>query len=370
MRRLKAVLKKEFAHVFRDPVSLSIVLVMPVLMVLIYGYAINFDLGEIKTGVVDFCRSQSSGMLLKKFAHNRYYTLVDLTGPRPVQTGEQMLREGSLHQYLIIPADFSRKWHGEGPAVIGAVIDGSDSNVANLVVQYNQRMAADFGKADPAGQRIISLDTKIFFNPELKSSYFFVPGIVALILIMISAFLTALSVAREKEAGSIDLIFLSPLTSGEIIAGKTIPYLLIGLICESIILLFAHFWYQIPFRGGVLILFVFSILYILSGLSMGILIATVTTSQKAALFVVFLITLLPTIMLSGFIFPLDSLGPVIRSLSRVVPATYFLRIIRGVILKGAALKHFLLEGAVLLFFSIGFIGISMKRFGHIRRRGR
>lgn len=370
MKRYKAVLRKEFSHIFRDPVSLSIILVMPVLMVFIYGYAINYDLEEIRTGIIDFANSHHSAELIQAFGNNNTYRLINLQGARPLEKGEEMLKSGRLHQYLIVPADFPRKWEKNG-AGMAAVVDGSDSNVANLVVQTNQRALADFIRQGRRNEGSgVKMKTGIYFNPRLQSAYFFVPGIIALILIMISAFLTAMSITREKEAGSIDLIFLSPLKSREIILGKTIPYLLIGLICETLILLFAHFWYQIPFRGSILIMLVFSILYLLSGLSIGVLIATVTTSQKAALFAVFLVTLLPTIMLSGFIFPLNSLGPVIRALSRVVPATYFLRIIRGIILKGAELRHFIPEGLALSGFSLLLMGFSMKRFSRVRNRRR
>jgi ABC-2 type transport system permease protein len=366
MKRFKAIIRKELLHIFRDPVSLSIILLMPVIMILIYGYAINFDLNLVKTGIIDYSNNADSRQLINKFKNTSYFSLINLkeSSKTPLKYAEEMLKKGEIKQYIVIPGDFLVKKKKQ--CSIGIVIDGSDSNVANLIYQYNQMVLNDYMGAISQLNQILKMGTKIYFNPRLTSSYFFVPGIIALILIMISALLTAISIAKEKEAGSIDLIFLSPLKSIEIIIGKTIPYLIIGLISESTILIMAKFWFKIPFKGHLLILLIFSILYLLAGLSIGILIATVTSSQKSALFAVLLITLLPTVMLSGFIFPLDSLSPIIRFLSKLVPATYFLKIIRGVILKGSELRHFIVEGFTLLCFSFILLVFSIKRFSSSR----
>jgi ABC-2 type transport system permease protein len=215
---------------------------------------------------------------------------------------------------------------------------------------------------------LLNINTKILFNPEMKSSFFFIPGLIALLMIMISALLTSLSIAREKEHGSIDLIFISPLKSREIIIGKTIPYIVVALVAGSIILVFARFWFGVPIRGNLLVLLFFSLLYIITGLSFGILISTIAPSQRIAMFAALLATLLPSIMLSGFIFPLDSLAPALQGISYIVPATYFLRIIRGVVLKGAKLHHFLFEGAAMVMFSLVLMSLAVAIFNRNRKK--
>ena len=370
MKRLKAVIVKEFAHILRDPASLTIVFLMPLLMMMVFSYAVRFDLDKVETGVVNYDGGRGAGELIDAYANNHYFHLLDLRRihPRPLERGEELIRAGKLKQLVIIPVDFSRRLAGKQPAEIGVVIDGSDANVAALIYQYNEMLLRQFTPRGSGGETALRVSTTVHFNPELKSHVFFIPGIVAILLVMVAALLTSLSIAREKESGSIDLLFISPLRSWEIILGKTLPYLVVALLEEGLILAVARFWFHIPFRGDPFVLLLFSLFYILSGLALGILVSTIAPSQKSAMFAALLITLLPSIMLSGFIFPLDSLAPVIRAVSMIVPARYFLVIIRGVILKGGGIQHFLLEGLVLAGFTLLLLAAAMARFRRIRRR--
>ena len=370
MRRIRAVVVKEFFHILRDPASLTIVFLMPVVMVFIFGFSISYDLDRIPTGVIDPCQGEYARTLVKTFAHNGYFEVQNLeTGSRdPFRLAEERLRKGDLKAVLILPADFERRLQQGLGTEIGLLIDGSDTNVANLIHQYADMVLLDFLGETGNRRDDLRIGTKIHFNPEAKSTYFFIPGIIAILLLMISALLTSLSIARENESGSIDLIFISPLKSTEIILGKTVPYILVALMDGLLILVFARFIFGVPFRGDLLVLLAFSLLYILTGLSLGILISATATSQRTAMFAALLITLLPSIMLSGFIFPLESLAPVLRWISRIVPATYFLRVIRGVILKGAGFHHFLFEALAMALFSTGLIVASIWRFTRARRR--
>lgn len=372
MKRLKAVIIKEFAHILRDPTSLTIIFLMPLLMMFIFGYSINYDLENIEAGVIDFSDGEISQKLIDRFANNRYFVIEHLReqypASDPLEKGESLLKSGDLKEVIVIPADFSQKIKNRMKTDVGIIIDGSDSNVANLLYQYNEMILLDFLSDFQNLEQVVKVKTKILFNPEVKSAFFFIPGIIAILLMMISAILTSISISREKESGSIDLIFISPLRSPEIIIGKTIPYIFVALVAEGLILFFAYFWFGVPFRGNLLVLLVFSLLYIITGLSMGILISAVVPSQKAAMFAALLSTLLPSIMLSGFIFPLDSLAPVLQWISHLVPATYFLKIIRGVVVKGSEIKHFVTEGLALVIFSFVLLSIAGIKFARNRKR--
>ncbi|MCU0287438.1 MAG: ABC transporter permease [Acidobacteria bacterium] len=373
MKRIKAVMVKELAHILRDPTSLTIVFLMPLVMMFIFGYSINFDLKRIDAGIIDLSKSETSQKLVKKFLNNKYFVLKDLEIERsyqlsPMQAGERLLKLGKLKEIIIIPADFAQKIKDNRSAEINIILDGSDSNIANLIYQYNEMIILDFMSEIRSLEELVKIHTKVLFNPELKSAFFFIPGLIATLLVMISALLTSLSISREKESGSIDLLFISPLKSPEIIIGKTIPYIFVSFIAMSIILLFARFWFGVPMQGNLLVLLLFALLYIITSLSLGILISTIAPSQKIAMFVTLLITLLPSIMLSGFIFPRETLPAFLRAITYIVPATYFLKIIRGVVVKGAELKHFVSEGAALVTFTVVLLTIASLKFAHDRKK--
>jgi len=375
VKRLRAVMAKEFLHILRDPRSLVVVFVLPLLMIVIYGSAISFDVKKIETVVIDDSCSEMSRDLVEAFFHNAVYVPVPLedgpeNGPDALARAEAMLRAGSIKQYLHIPRDFAADLRAGRPGRVGVVIDGSDSNTANIVHQYNERVLLDFLSERRFLEDVLKIDTKMYFNPEVESSAFIVPGLVAVIMIMVSSLLTSLSVARERESGSIALLFISPLSSREIIIGKTVPYGLVAVLEGMVVMLAARFGFGIPIRGNLLILLVFSLVYIAAGLSLGIMISTAATSQKVAMIATLLITLLPSILLSGFIFPVDSLGWLLGAVTHLVPATYFLRIIRGVVLKGAEFRHYVREGLVLAGFSLLLINAASARFSRQRRSGR
>ena len=371
MGRIKAIIVKEFFHILRDPRSLTMVFIAPLVMIFILGYSISYDLNRIDAAVIDLSQSRLSKALLKAFAGNSIFSIRTRAGNRngtlSLAAAEDLLRRGEIKEIIVIPADFSRRLSAHGQSDVGVIIDGSDTNIANLVFQYNERIFLDFiAKMRNAGQ-LLKIDTKIYFNPEVKSQFFFIPGLVAVILLMISAMLTSLSIAKERETGSIALLFISPLKSREIIIGKTIPYIIVALLDGVFILLFARFWFGIPIRGSLAVLLFFALLYIVAGLSLGILISTSAPSQRVAMLATLLITMLPSFLLSGFIFPLDSLSPVLQAISYVIPATYFLRIIRGVILKGAELRHFLFEGGMLITLSMILLAAATWKFNRQRK---
>jgi ABC-2 type transport system permease protein len=371
MGRIRAIIVKEFFHILRDPRSLTMVFITPLVMIFILGYSVSYDLNRIDAALVDLSQSQPSKALSRAFAANGVFAVRTRAARSPgnlsLAAAEDLLRRGEIKEIIFIPADFSRRLNRDGQSDIGIIIDGSDTNIANLVFQYNDRILLDFIAAGRGAGPLLKIGTKIYFNPEVKSQFFFIPGLVAVILLMISAMLTSLSIAKERETGSIALLFISPLKSGEIIVGKTIPYIIVALLDGVVILLFARFWFGIPLRGSLPVLLLFALLYIVAGLSLGILISTTAPSQRTAMLATLLSTMLPSILLSGFIFPIDSLSPILQAISYVIPATYFLRIIRGVVLKGAELKHFLFEGGMLIALSLVLLAAATRKFNRQRK---
>jgi ABC-2 type transport system permease protein len=371
MARIKAIVVKEFFHILRDPRSLTIIFATPIIMIFILGYSFSYDLNRIDVAVVDFSQSDFSRQLVNSFANSRIFVLCFPKGGRAgesaLQAAEEMLRQEKIKEIIVIPVDFSRSLAVHGQGEFGIIIDGSNANTANLVFQYNEIIVLDFmAKMKKVGQ-LLQLHTKIYFNPEARSQVFFIPGQIAAILLMISAMLTSISIAKERETGSIALLFISPLKSYEIIIGKTIPYIIVALLDGILTLMFAQFWFGIPVRGSLLVLLFFAILYIISGLSLGILISTSAPTQKAAMLAAQILTMLPSYLLSGFIFPIDSMNPVLRGISQIIPATYFLRIIRGVILKGSELKHFYYEGLMLILLSVVLLLAASIKFSRQRK---
>jgi len=369
MKGIKPVTRKEILHIFRDPKSLIIIFIMPVMMVFIYGYAISFDLNNINIGVLDYSGDEISKKFIGKFLNNSYFTRIGIESgeQESIKTYEKKLKRGDIDEILIIPFGFSKMIKGGIPVEVGFVIDGSDSNSANIIYQYNEMIIFDFLEEYQNIRDIFNVNTKIYFNPELKSTYFFIPGLIAVLLLMISALLTSLSISREKESGSIDLIFISPIKSYEIIIGKTIAYIFVAFTVESIILFFSRFWFGIPIKGNLLVLFGFSLIYIFTGLALGILISIAATDQKTSMLATLLVTMLPSIMLSGFIFPLSSLSQVLRWISNIIPATYFLKIIRGVVLKGASVSDFLVDGLILILMGVVLIFVAVRKFSKMRK---
>jgi len=371
MARIKAIAVKEFFHILRDPRSLTIVFVTPIVMIFILGYSFSYDLNRIDVAVVDFSQSIFSRQLVNGFANNHIFVLHfpngGMSGGNPLQAAEEMLRQEKIKEIIVIPVDFSRRLTVHGQSDFGIIVDGSNANTANLVFQYNEMIVLEFIAAMKKVGQLLQLHTKIYFNPEAKSQVFFIPGQIAAILLMISAMLTSISIAKERETGSIALLFISPLKSYEIIIGKTIPYIVVALLDGVLTLLFSRFWFGIPVRGSLLVLLFFAILYIIAGLSIGILISTTAPTQKAAMLAAQILTMLPSYLLSGFIFPIDSLNPVLRGISQVIPATYFLRIIRGVILKGSRLEHFLYEGLMLILLSTVLLLAASLKFARQRK---
>lgn len=363
MHKIKFIALKEVQHILRDPRSLIIAILMPILMTLLYGYAINLDTKNIKLAVLDFDRSPESRELATKFYNSGYFLEPDAT---PVALDpERLLKSGQAHAVLIIPTGFARALTHLSQYQLGLSIDGSDANVSAATASYSNVILSRFLEERlPHGFELpgVFISSRVLYNPDLKSSHFFVPGLIAVILMMISALLTSVTIAREKESGTLEQLLTSPVSPRQIIIGKVLPYIALALLDGVLVLVFSVLNYGVHFVGSIFLLLFFGLIYITAALSLGILISTLVATQQLAMMTAQLVTVLPSVMLSGYIFEIKNMPALLRYISHLVPAKYFIQIIRGVMLKGSDISVLWAEATILVLLTVALLVIASRRF--------
>lgn len=363
MNKIKYIAVKEVRHILRDPRSLVIAILMPLLMIFLYGYAINLDIKNIKLAILDFDKTMESRELASKFYNSGNFlppsTAADITDP------EKILKSAATSAVLIIRPGFSKALAEIQEFELGLLVDGADANTAAATSSYanmilmqllEEKLPEDF---EVPG---VVISPRVLYNPDLKSSHFFVPGLVAIILMMVSALLTCITIAREKETGTMEQLLTSPITPRQIIIGKVLPYIALAMMDGILVLLFAVFHFGVPFIGSILLLTLFGVIYVIAALSIGILISTLVRTQQLAMITAQLVTILPSVMLSGFIFEIRNMPTLLQYISYIIPARYFLLMIRGVMLKGSTMNVLWVEAAFLVLVAIVLLGVASKRF--------
>jgi len=378
--KVRAIAVKEFRQAARDPLTLAMLLGLPTMMLLLYGYAVNFDVRHIRLAIQDRDKTAASRDLGAAFVNSGYF---DLVADLPAGADLERLTERRRAQaVLVIPETYGRDVAAGRTARVQLVIDGADANTATTVLGYASAITAEAGaevvrarllrsagtggaggqrRTAPARVEPIDYEPRVWYNPELKSTQFLVPGLVGFILMLTAVLSTALSVVREKERGTMEQLRVSSLTPGELLVGKTIPYLAISLLATAIILLAARALFGVVVRGSYLDLFAVTFVYLVGALGLGLLVSSVADSQAMAFQLGAATSMLPSILLSGFIFPIRSMPAVVRGLTYAVPARYFLVVLRGVILKGAGLAPYLTDLAFLLAYALVVIGLAFAR---------
>jgi ABC-2 type transport system permease protein len=363
MNKIKYIAIKEFRHILRDSRSLTIAILMPILMTLLYGYAINLDVKNIKLAVLDFDKTQDSRELVRRFYNSGYFApplaLPDISDP------ERTLKNGDASVILTIQPGFASALTNLQHYELGLLIDGADANLAAVSFSYSGIILRQFleEKLPPEVELPgVVISQQVLYNPDMKSSHFFVPGLIASILMMISAMLTSITVAREKETGTMEQLLTSPVTPVQVIIGKILPYIGLALLDGILVIVFAMFHFGVPFVGSKWLLLFFGIIYIIAALSIGILISTLVRTQQVAMMAAQLTTMLPSVMLSGFIFEIKNMPKVLQYISYVVPARYFLLIIRGIMLKGSSINVLWTEAIFLVLLTLILLSVAAKRF--------
>ena len=363
MQRIRFIALKEFYHIMRDARSLTIIFLMPIVMTFLFGYAIDMDVNEVVLAVSDFDQSSDSRELVESLYASTYFappdTRLDFSDP------EAILRSSKAHAVLVVKPGFSEALRNRQPYELGLIVDGSDNNLAAAVQNYTTGAVNTYlMKQMPPDMRIpgIKVSYRLMYNPDLESSHFFVPGLVAILLMMISALLTSITIARERETGTMEQLLTAPVKPVEILIGKLLPYACLAFIDGVIVLLFARFVFSIPFAGSYLLLLLFGLLYIMTALSIGIMISSAVRTQQVAMMLAFVTTMLPSVMLTGFIFSIKNMPVLLQIITNLVPAKFFLVVIRGIMLKGAGIDVLALQGVYLLIFMVVLMFIAARAF--------
>ena len=355
------IIRKEFIHIRRDARSLIIIILMPILQLMIFTYAINLDLENIRLGVLDQSRTSASRGLVRLFTGSDYF--IEAASLMSRDQIEPLFKRRAIHAALIIPPDFDAALQTEPRAEVQIIVDGSDSNLGSIIVNATEQIAASAPLASAGIQAaMFRIVPSIWYNPEQKSTHFIVPGLISVLMMMICALLTSIAITREKETGTLEQILVTPVRPFELIIGKVLPYVLLASLDALLVLLVGRFWFGVPFEGSALLLAALSVIYLLTSLSMGILISTIVPNQQVGMMMAIMVTLLPSQMLSGFIFPIASMPVALQVISYIVPAKYYLQIIRGILLKGNTIAVLWPNALFLLGLSFLLLVIAVRRF--------
>jgi ABC-2 type transport system permease protein len=349
-QRLKSMLVKEFIQAFRNPRMRIILFLPPFVQLLIFGYAANTDIRNISFGIYDLDNTPESREMIEHFASSGYFRVVE--SPKSPLEIRRLIDEGKISAALQINGGFARQLRTQQGTTVQIIVDGTDSNTASVVMAYSQKIVAEYSRQILV-QRIFSLPnipdemkrpffikggievkSRAFFNPNLESRNFYVPGIMAFLIMLVTLLLTCMAIVREREIGTMEQLIVSPIRPFELILGKTIPFAIIGYIDVLIVTLVGVFWFEVPIRGSILLLLAATTIYLLSSLGIGLFISTISHTQQQAMMTMFFF-FVPAILLSGFVFPIANMPPIVQYLTYADPLRYFLVIIRGIFLKGS-----------------------------------
>ena len=356
------LLRKEARHILRDRRTLAVILLMPIIQVVLFGYAIRTDVEDIRLVIVDPEPDAATLALRHRLAATELFRIVAVE--RSTDLLDRHFARGTADQAVVFERGFGDRLGGRGPARVQIITDAAEPNTGSAMQNYAMAVVRGYEREANGAPRgpAVEMDVRMRFNPTRESSNLFVPGLIAFVITIISALMTAISLSREKETGTMEVLLVSPLRPPQIIAGKVAPYLLVGLATVVLVIVEARLIFDVPLRGSATLLLLEGLLFTVTSLSLGILISARTPSQRVAMTAVLAGTMLPTVMLSGFIFPLESLPAPLRLVSAVIPARWFVEIARGIMLKGVGLAHLWQETLVLVGMTLLLLAASIRSF--------
>jgi ABC-2 type transport system permease protein len=369
-QRLLAVARKEFIHLFRDPRSLAIGIALPIIMLLLFGFALTMDVDHVPIVIWNQNQNPVARDFVSHFQASRYFTIVAFVDH--YSDVERAIDERNALAGLIIPINFSQDLQSGKTATVQWIVDGSDSNTATLATGYAQSVTQIFSRdiqinrlelsGKPAPSLPLDLRSRVWFNADMESRNYIIPGLIAVIMMVIAGLLTSLTIAREWDTGTMEQLISTPVKVPELITGKLIPYFCIAFLDVIIAVLMGQFLFHVPLRGNVFLIFATSIIFLIGALSLGMVISIATKTQLLASQVALVATFLPTFLLSGFSFDIANMPVVLQAISRVIPATYFIKILKGIYLKGVGLNVLYHETLFLIAFATLLLIVANVKF--------
>ncbi|QFZ55723.1 ABC transporter permease [Oceanihabitans sp. IOP_32] len=363
MKRFKGFIKKEFYHIFRDRRSLFILFGMPIAQILLFGFAITNEINNVDIAILDHSKDATTEEIINKIAASKYFSIKQIIEKE--SDIESIFKKGKVKAVLNFEKDFSKNLIKENKGTIQIITDATDPNTANTITNFIgailQNYQKDLNKDITIVYQLIP-ESRMVYNPELKSVYMFVPGVMTIILMLVSAMMTSISITREKELGTMEILLVSPLKPFQVIIGKVFPYIFLSIINAVVIVLLSIFIFKMPVQGSLFLLGLESVLFIISSLALGILISTISASQQTAMMISLMGLMLPVILLSGFIFPISSMPLPLQIISNIIPAKWFIIILKGIMLKGVGMTFIWKETLILLGMTAFFIVLSVKKY--------
>lgn len=369
LTRIKAIAKKEFIHIFRDPRSLGMAIAIPMLLLILFGYALTLDVDNVPVAIWDQDKTQISQDYILDFKSSPYFDIVGYFDG--YQNMREAIDKNQALMMVVIPADFSRQIESKQATPVQVLVDGSDSNTATIAIgyvtavtsKYNKKLiVADLPQTGIKDITPIDMRSRVWFNAELKSKNYIIPGLIAVIMMVIAALLTSLTVAKEWESGTMEQLISTPVKSKELILGKLIPYFMIGFFDVLVAVAMGEFLFGVPLRGNVVLLFFLSGFFLAGALGLGMLISIVTKSQLLASQLAMIATFLPAFLLSGFMYSISNMPGVIQFITYLIPARYFVVILKGIYLKGAGLPILGMQVFYLFLFAVIVLNLANRKF--------
>ncbi|MFT7251373.1 MAG: ABC-2 type transport system permease protein [Flavobacterium sp.] len=363
MKRFIGFVKKEFYHIFRDKRSMFILFGMPIAQIMLFGFAITNEINNVKIAVLDQSKDTETQQIINKISASSYFSI-----EQEIQSENQIesiFKKGKVKAVLVFEKDFIKHLETKKAAKVQVITDATDPNMANTISNYINSILQNYTTEKNANIKPvyqIQTQTQLYYNPEMKSVFTFVPGVMTVILMLVSAMMTSISITREKELGTMEILLVSPLKPIQVIIGKVFPYIFLSIINATVIVLLGFFVFGMPIEGSLFLLAFESVLFIICALSLGILISTVSNSQQTAMMISLFGLMLPVILLSGFIFPISSMPLPLQIISNIIPAKWFIIIIKAIMLKGSSLALIWKETLILVAMTLFFIVVSIKKY--------